>query len=85
MRVRAPASQVKTMLKAMTRSRPVHVWFAAVVLIAVAGVELGATVTVGVGAMLFALSLVPLAIVLLWPEVKSPTAADVLYGTERRG
>jgi hypothetical protein len=36
--------------------------------------------------MLFVLSLIPLAIVLLlMPGIRSKTAADVLYGTDRRG
>jgi hypothetical protein len=73
------------MLKQMTRSRLIQVWFAAVLLIAVAALAFGVSVTVGTGAVLFVLSLAPPAIVLLlWPGVQSPTAADVLYGTERR-
>jgi hypothetical protein len=48
-------------------------------------VAFGAAVTVGTGAMLLALSLVPPAIVLLlWPRVQPLTAADVLHGRDRR-
>jgi len=72
---------VKNMLREMTRSRLIQLWFAAISLVAIAGVALGATVTAGTAFMLFALSLVPPAIVLvLWPVVQPTTAADVLYG-----
>jgi hypothetical protein len=74
------------MLKALTRSKPIQVWFATIALIVVAGAALGVSVTVGTGVMLFVLSLIPLAIVLLlMPGIRSKTAADVLYGTDRRG
>jgi hypothetical protein len=73
------------MLKDMTRSRLIQVWFAAVALVVVAGVAFGAAVTVSTGAMLLALSLVPPAIVLmLWPGVQALTAADVVHGRDRR-
>jgi hypothetical protein len=73
------------MLKDMTRSRLIQVWFAGVALVVVAGVAFGAAVTVGTGAMLLALSLVPPAIVLLlWPGVQPLTASDVLHGRDRR-
>jgi hypothetical protein len=69
------------MLREMTRSRLIQVWFAAVSLVAIAGVTLGANMTAGTAFLLFALSLVPPAIVLvLWPVVQPTTAADVLYG-----
>jgi hypothetical protein len=74
------------MLKALTRSKLIQVWFATIALIVVAGAALGVSVTVGTGVILFVLSLIPLAIVLLlMPGVRSKTAADVLYGTDRRG
>jgi hypothetical protein len=73
------------MLKEMSRSKPVQVWFAAVVLVAVASVALGTPVTIATGTTLLALSLIPLAVVLLlWPGVRSQTAADVLHDTHRR-
>jgi hypothetical protein len=63
--------RVNTMGKEMTRSRVIQMWFAAIVLIAVAAVALGATVTIGTGVLLAAMSLVPPAIVLmLWPSVE---------------
>ena len=73
------------MLRNMTRSRVIQVWFAAVALVVVGDVAFGAAVTVGTGAMLFALSLIPPAIVLLlWPGAQPITAADVLYGRDQR-
>jgi hypothetical protein len=73
------------MVKSVTRSRLIQAWFAAVLLIAVAGVAFGMSVTVTTGAMLLAMSLVPPAIaMLLWPKAQSPTAGDVLRGADRR-
>ena len=72
------------MLKDMTRSRVIQVWFAAVALVVVAGVALGATVTVGTGVLLLALCLVPPVIVLvLWPGVQPQTASEVLHDDRR--
>jgi hypothetical protein len=66
-------------LKNMTRSRLIQVWFAAVVLGVLAGIALGASVTIATGVMLLALSLVPPAIVLmLWTGAQAPRAAEVL-------
>jgi hypothetical protein len=74
------------MLNDMTRSKVIQLWFAAVVLVIVAGVAFGATVSVSTGAMLLALCLVPPAMILaLWPGVQPPTIAEVLYDVERRG
>jgi len=73
------------MLKDMTRSRLIQGWFSAVLLVVVAGIAFGASVTLSTGAMLLALSLVPPVIVLvLWPGVQSRTAAEVLYGSNPR-
>lgn len=74
------------MMKNMTRSKVIQVWFAAVTLMVVAGIAFGVAVTVGTGAVLLALCLVPPAIVLLlWPGVQPLTAGEVLRGAERRG
>ncbi len=73
------------MLRDMTRSKVIQTWFAAVVLVVVAGIAFGASVTIGTGAMLLALCLVPPAIVLLlWPGVQPPTAGEVIHGVDRR-
>jgi len=72
------------MMNDMTRSRLIQVWFAAMALVVVASVALGAAVTMGTGAMLLALCLVPPAmILLLWPGVPTPTIAEVLHDAER--
>jgi hypothetical protein len=74
------------MLKEMTRSRAIQSWFTAVTLIAITSIALGASITVSTGAFLLALSVVPPTIVLLlWPGPQPATAADVLYGSDRRG
>jgi hypothetical protein len=72
------------MLNDTTRSKWIQVWFAAVALVVVASIALGAAVTIGTGAMLLALSLVPPAIILmLWPRLRTPTIAEVLQDAER--
>jgi hypothetical protein len=73
------------MMKDMTRSRLIQVWFAAMALVVVASVALGAAVTIGTGAVLLALCLVPPAMILmLWPGVPTPTIAEVLHDAEGR-
>jgi len=73
------------MLKDVTRSRLIQIWFAAVALVVVAGIALGVSVTGGTGAMLLALSLVPAFLILmLWPGRPAPTIAEVLHNGKRR-
>ena len=73
------------MLRKMTRSKAIQLWFAAVGLVVVAGIAIGVSLTVGTGAMLLALCLVPPAIILMvWPGAESPTVAEVLHEAERR-
>jgi len=73
------------MLKDVTRSRLIQIWFAAVALVVVAGIALGVSVTAGTGAMLLALSLVPAFLILmLWPGRPAPTIAEVLHNGKRR-
>ena len=79
------AHTVKTMLKNVTRSKVLQIWFTAVMLIAVAGTALGVSVTMGTGALLLGACLVPPGIALmLWPGAQSPTVGDVLRGSDRR-
>jgi hypothetical protein len=69
----------------ITRSRVLQSWFAAVVLLGVAGVALGMTLTIGTGALLLALCLVPPGMLLmLWPGLQPPTVSEVLYSRDRR-
>jgi hypothetical protein len=83
--IRTTLIQVNPMLTEMTRSRLLQLWFAAVALIVLASLALGASMTFGTAAILLALCLVPPAIVLkLWPGKQSQTANDVLHGIERR-
>jgi hypothetical protein len=73
------------MVKNMTRAHVIQVWFAAVAIVAVAAMAFGAAVTVGTGALLLTLSLVPpLIVFLLWPQAQPLTAGDVIRGTDRR-
>ncbi|PYR30260.1 MAG: hypothetical protein DMF89_03445 [Acidobacteria bacterium] len=73
------------MLKEMTRSKLIGRWFIAVALVVVASMAWGVSVSIGTGVVLFALCLVPPAIVLmLWHGVQGPTVRDVLRGGDRR-
>jgi hypothetical protein len=77
--------QGEPMLKDMTRSRVIQMWFVAIALVAAAAVALGVSVTVGTGVMLLALCLVPPGIVLvLWPGVLPGTVAEMLRDADRR-
>jgi hypothetical protein len=79
------SEKVNTVMKAMTRTKLIQIWLAAVALVVAASFAFGMVVTVGTGAMLLALCLVPPTIVLfLWPGVPPPTAAEVLHGVDRR-
>jgi hypothetical protein len=63
----------------VTRSKVIQVWFAAVMLVAVAGIALGITVTIGTAALLLAMCLVPPAVVLmLWPSDNASTLAEAI-------
>jgi hypothetical protein len=69
----------------VTRSRLIQGWFSAVLLVVVAGIAFGISVTLSTAAMLLGLSLVPPVMVLvLWPGLQPRTAADVLYGSNPR-
>jgi len=72
-------------MKNLTRSRAILIWFAAVLLIVVACVAFGVAMTIGTGAMLLVMSLVPPAVILLlWPGDQPPTIGEVMRGAERR-
>ena len=69
----------------LTRSKVIQVWFAAVLLVAVAGIALGITVTLGTAALLLAMCLVPPAVVMmLWPSDKASTMADAIHDAKSR-
>lgn len=69
----------------MTRSKLIQMWFATVLIVAGATLAFGGSVSVGTGALLLALCLVPPAIVVvLWPDAQPQTIAEILHDTERR-
>jgi hypothetical protein len=73
------------MLKTVTRSKLILMWFSAVALVIAAGIALGMAVTMGTGVLLLALCLVPpVLIVALWPSGGSPTIAEVIHDAEGR-
>ena len=74
------------MLKHMTRSKLIVIWFSAVALVVVSMIALGVAVTMGTGALLLAMCLVPpLLVVMLWPIGGPPTIAEVLHDAQERG
>lgn len=74
------------MLKHMTRTKLIVIWFAAVALVVVSMIAFGVAVTIGTGALLLAMSLVPpLLVVMLWPTGGPPTIAEVLHDVQGRG
>jgi hypothetical protein len=69
----------------MTRSKAIQVWFAAVLLVAVAGIALGITMTIGTAALLLAMCLVPPAVVvMLWPSDRASTMAEAIHNAKSR-
>jgi hypothetical protein len=75
------------MLKAMSRSTAIGVWFAIVaVAAAVATVVLGVVVTMGTGLLLLAACFVPPAIMfIVWRGAPPVTIAEVLHEADRPG
>lgn len=69
----------------MTRSSVILAWFAAVTVVVVGCVAFGIAMTTGSAVVLVGLSLVPPAILMvMWPGVQPPTAAEVLRGQPER-
>jgi hypothetical protein len=74
---------VNIMLKNLTRSRLIQVWFAAVALVVAGSIALGVSVTSSTAVMLLALALVPPVIVLmLRPGDQPQTVAQVLHDAD---
>ena len=68
----------------LTRLKVLQIWFAVVLLIVVAAIALGVSVTLGTGALLLAMCLVPPAVLLmLWPS-DSPTMAESIRDAKLR-
>jgi hypothetical protein len=73
------------MLNNMTRSKAIRIWFTTVGLVVVAAIALGTAVTIGTGALLLAMCLVPpFLVVMLWPTGGPPTIAEVIHDAEER-
>jgi hypothetical protein len=65
----------------MSRPRVIQLWFSLVAVLYAAWATLGTGLTVGNTAMLFAISLVPVGVVMmLWPVAQPQTAGQVLRG-----
>ena len=78
-------TQVERMMKHVTRSGVIQVWFGAIFLIGVVCIAFGVSMTIATGAMLLIMSVVPPAVLLLlWPGLQPPTIGDVLRGSEQR-
>ena len=74
------------MLKHMTRSKLIVIWFSAVALVVVSVIAFGVAVTMGTGALLLVMCLVPpLLVMMLWPTGGPPTIAEVLHDAQERG
>ena len=66
-------------IRQLTRSNVILIWFAVVLLIAVAAIALGVAMTIGTAALLLAICLVPPAVVLmLWPSDNALTMAEAI-------
>ncbi len=73
------------MLKQLTRSKVIVIWFSAVALVVVSLIAFGVAMTIGTGALLLAMCLVPpLLVMMLWPTGGPPTVAEVLHDAQGR-
>jgi hypothetical protein len=72
-------------IRHLTRLKVIQVWFAAVLLVGVAAIAFGAAVTIGTGAVLLAMCLVPPAVVLVvWPSDDASTMAEAIRDAKSR-
>ncbi|HVZ36642.1 MAG TPA: hypothetical protein VG963_29640 [Polyangiaceae bacterium] len=66
-------------LPSMSRSKVIQIWFAAILLVAVAAIALGVTMTISTVALLVTMYLVPPAlVVMLWPSDKTATMSEAI-------
>ncbi len=63
------------MLKQLTRSKVIVIWFSAVALVVVSLIAFGVAMTIGTGALL---------VMMLWPTGGPPTVAEVLHDAQGR-
>ena len=72
------------MLKRMTRSRAIQLWFVSVTLIAAAALAFGVALTLSTWSLILAMCLVPPAMLYkLWPDAAARTTAEVIYDAEQ--
>jgi hypothetical protein len=63
----------------------IQTWFAAVLLLAVAAMVLGPSMTIGTAALLLAMCLIPPVVVfMLWPSDKASTLAETIRDAKLR-
>ena len=73
------------MMKDMTRSKAIQIWFAAVALIAAAMFSYGVNLTLWTWTVMLAVCLVPPTFLfMLWNDGQSRTIAEVIYDAEQR-
>lgn len=73
------------MVKGMTRSRVIQIWFGTVAVAIAGGVVLGVAVTTSTAVLLLAGSMVPPAVVLfIWRDAPPPTVAEVIHAVDPR-
>jgi hypothetical protein len=69
----------------LTRTNVLQIWFAALVLAAVAAIALGVSLTIATAAVLVAACLVPPAIlIMLWPSDSVSTMAEAIRDAKTR-
>jgi hypothetical protein len=72
-------------IRQITRSNVIQIWLAAVLLVVVAAIALGAAVTIGTATLLLAMCLVPPALVLkFWPSDDTFTMAESISDAKSR-
>ena len=73
------------MMRNLTRSKAIQIWFVAVALVAAAAITLGADLTLGLWALILGMCLVPPAMLFkLWPSaVPDRSLRDMAYESKR--
>ena len=73
------------MMKDMTRSKAIRIWFAAVALITAAVIAYGVNLALSTWTVMLAVCLVPpIFLIMLWHDGGSRTIAEVIYDAEQR-
>jgi len=73
------------MMKILTRSKLIQIWFVSVALVVAAAFALGANLTLGGWLLILGLCLAPPAILFkLWPEAQVRSMRDMVYQSDRK-